>query len=147
MLIRQAWRDQQVPLVDGVVFATGLLYPAEYFELTLLGVGGIGARIDARAPIFVDPSVDFVTIDELAAQSDRGNDMQYSCGEGSFGSDGFLARTRLSTGELEWVAFFQQSNPFVQLAIVDDRVNVTNNHGHIWSFGKDDPLEIRIRGT
>lgn len=143
--IEHAWREQQVPLIDGVLFATGAFYPVEYYAVTLRDVAGAGARVSTNVASHLEPTFDLVSIDELAGQSDVASGVRYSCGEGGLGSDGFLACASLVTGDLAWIAFLQHANPFVRLTLTDRHVEVTNNHGHIWEFGKQNPLDITVR--
>ena len=50
------------------------------------------------------------------------------CGEGAHGSEGFFAR--LDPNErLVWVAYFEESNPFVNIKITDDHVTFETNLG------------------
>lgn len=144
LFIQEMWRDSQVPLIDGVLLDTGVLYAVEYFPVTLRGVKGVGARLVPELPSSIQMSEDLATIDELDATEDPSAGLRYSCGEGSYGSDGYLACTNLSDGALRWLAFLQQSNPFVQVRVREHSVEATNNHGHVWTFSQGDPLQLRV---
>lgn len=66
-----------------------------------------------------------------------------SGGEGSNGSEGFLA-LRSADGALVWVAYFQTSNPFTGARVEGDRVIAETNLGHRWSFPIGDPARVTV---
>ena len=142
--IQQAWRARQAPMVDGILFRAGWLFPVEYYSLASRGVVGVGARVSATIASLIDVPHELLTLDELAACSDPIHDVRYTCGEGSFGGDGFVACAGATSHELEWIALFQQSNLFVGLTLSPDRVEATNSHGHVWTFPRADPIGFEV---
>ena len=43
-------------------------------------------------------------------------------GGGSSGSDGFVAIVKIDTGDLKWLAVFDESNPFMEVLIKDNEL-------------------------
>jgi hypothetical protein len=78
---------------------------------------------------------------EATSSSSSGD--SYLGGEGSYGSDGFVARVGKG-GELIYCVFLTRSNPFVGLALNDDETVLiaTSNLGAKWSFNVARPWAI-----
>ena len=45
---------------------------------------------------------------------------------------------------LKWIAFFQHSNPFLEVYLDSGRINAVNNHRHVWSFNIENQIDIEI---
>ena len=118
-------------MVDAVVFGDGTAVPVEYHRLAPGGVAGVGARIRDRARRSLHPSVRWIEVAELAEVEDPSAGLRFSCGEGSFGGDGYVACAGLRAGELLWAAVFQESNPFVTLRLAGEWLEARNTHGHV----------------
>lgn len=63
-----------------------------------------------------------------------------SGGGGGFGSDGFVAASQSSNDLLVWLAFFDYSNPFIELA-EDSKNHVIGKTtlGELWRFDLNSP--------
>lgn len=67
-------------------------------------------------------------------------------GECGMGSDGFVALQATDDPDsLQWLAFFDFSNPFESVSFAGDFVEVRNNIGEEWCFDRSSPREIEIR--
>ena len=79
----------------------------------------------------------------LEALSHRWN-LKVLCGEGDYGSDGFIALLDLELNTLKWLAFFENSNPFENVEIhYDHLVGITNLH-YRWRFNLKNPQQLDI---
>jgi hypothetical protein len=65
------------------------------------------------------------------------------CGEGNLGADGFIAVINASD-KLDWVAFFDCSNPFVKLAFKDGVIYAESSLGHTWKLPLLSPHNLTI---
>ncbi len=142
-LLQSRWRAGRLPLIDGVVRASGELRPATYRAMTLNGVRG-AAPVLTGAAVCLDVATDWVEVDERAAAVDPAAGLRYSCGEGSAGGDGYVACARVPTGELVWAAVFQASNPFEALRVDGAHVEAVNSHGHRWRISRADATDIAV---
>ncbi len=66
------------------------------------------------------------------------------CGEGDYGSDGFVALVNTATKKLVWLAAFNCSNPFNFVSFKEDCLCAESNLGNVWSFPLSDPSQFRI---
>lgn len=142
-LLQSAWRESRLPLIDGVVLASGNLYAASYRALTVNGVLGT-APVFGAPPVWLEVTVDWVEVDERAAVLDPAAALRYSCGEGSAGGDGYVACAQATTGDLVWAAFFQASNPFEAIRLDAAHVEAVNNHGHHWRLARENPTDVSV---
>ncbi|WP_165987527.1 hypothetical protein [Streptomyces sp. YIM 98790] len=112
--IGELWAAESLPIKDGLYLATGL---------------SLAARLDPAAPdgmVLLDPfdldallsaDPDWVTAIDITRRRELPGGGALCCGEGSYGAEGFAARTA-ADGSLVWVLYFEESNPF-------DRITVT----------------------
>ena len=65
-------------------------------------------------------------------------------GEGSYGGDGFIYLTDNKSSELVWFAFFDFSDPFVDVIINNDQIITTTNNDRNWTFLLKNPELINV---
>jgi hypothetical protein len=138
-IIEARWQARQAPHTDGVVFPSGRMVTFDYcvqsdervfdFGIHDKGEDTLSAFIarqgddDAWTPLLT------IGVHECPEYGVR-----VEFGEGSFGCYGFVACTDIVTNRLQWLAFFQASNPFVQARCRGDAIEATTNLGHMWTF-------------
>jgi hypothetical protein len=78
----------------------------------------------------------------------RCNDEEHSfeaiAGEAGHGSDGFVGTIDLRSGDLIWLAFFLNSNPFDKLIIADRKIHAYSTSGCVWSLSLGNPIDIVV---
>ncbi|BFP53534.1 hypothetical protein SCMC78_33410 [Streptomyces sp. CMC78] len=128
--IERLWEDFQLPIRDALHFADG-----DSCDVALDSGVPSGLRVlspfDLAEILESDPSW-VSSVDGLVAV-DLGSRGLLWGGEGSYGSEGFIARL---TGErtLIWAIFFSESNPF-------DRIQLA---GNVATFSSTSGLEIAV---
>ncbi|MFI6553897.1 hypothetical protein ACWGBY_02490 [Streptomyces griseus] len=128
--IERLWEDFQLPIRDALHFADG-----DSCDVALDSGVPSGLRVlspfDLAEILESDPSW-VSSVDGLVAV-DLGSRGLLWGGEGSYGSEGFIARL---TGErtLSWAIFFSESNPF-------DRIQLA---GNVATFSSTSGLEIAV---
>jgi hypothetical protein len=143
-LIQSNWNNGLSPRVDGVVFADGTVWSVEYYEVRHKGIWGNFANFRGANPSRLQSDISWVEIDEHCYVLDADDGVRYSCGDGALGGDGYVACSQTSDNHLNWIAFFQDSNPFLKISLVSERVNAVNNHTHVWSFNVNNPIDLII---
>ncbi|MEU2026580.1 hypothetical protein ABZ565_31150 [Streptomyces sp. NPDC016469] len=131
--IERLWEEWTLPIRDALHYADGRSYaltPAAPTGFTVL------APFDLDATLEDDPSwvssVDGLTVADLG---ERG---LLWAGEGSYGSEGFLAR--LTTGHaLLWAVFFAESNPFDRIRVSENVATFRSTLGIEIAVDIDDP--------
>lgn len=142
------WRDEEVPIINGIAFASGRVAWINHEENDTPG-----------EPPFTLEAGPVLTLDELAEDPDFGwtsvvpnlevrrSDGRWSAatGEGGMGGDGFVAVFQGAFETLLWVAFFEDINPFDQLSFSEDALIATTSLGHEWHFPLDAPEKVTVR--
>lgn len=127
------------PIVSGIYFASGAVV---LLECNL----GHWVRPIARSTLasVVELNSDWMAyLNTLFTMEEPRAGVLVEGGEGSHGSEGFVALSRLG-GRLEWVGYFQWSNPFIKATIEDGRVIATTNLGHRWLFPIDHSEQVEV---
>ncbi|MFF7338892.1 hypothetical protein ACFZAT_16265 [Streptomyces sp. NPDC008163] len=114
--IERLWEEWTLPIRDALHYADGRSYDVDLTPDVPPGFT-VAAPFDLDATLEDDPSwvsaVDGLTVVDLGVRG-----LLWG-GEGSHGSDGFLARLTTDRA-LIWALFFTESNPF-------DRIRVSGN--------------------
>lgn len=142
--IQNKWDSELCPIINGILFLNGQLWSYDYLDIEIRGVSGRSVKLREVNPSQISSTVQFSTLTERDTSLDIERGRIYSCGEGGFGSDGYVSCVNSNSGELEWIAFFEESNPFVLLKVMRDHIEATNSHGHIWCFEKESPINIIV---
>ncbi|MFF0065934.1 hypothetical protein ACFYRC_31230 [Streptomyces sp. NPDC005279] len=128
--IERLWEDFELPIRDALHSADGHSYdvaidPDAPSGFTVLAPFGLDEMLES------DPSWTS-SVDGLAAV-DLGRKGLLWGGEGSYGSEGFIARLTVDRA-LIWAIFFMESNPF-------DRIQLSNN---VATFSSTSGAEITV---
>lgn len=137
----------EAPIINGVVYPSG--------DLTLLDI-----QINWDLPIkykvlgaFHTTVNDFVVKNDLYFSSCtitshivcNSESIEIFAGEGSYGSDGFVAVADSGSKKLIWLAFFECSNPFIDLTIKGKVIYATSTLNCLWMFDIDNPSKVTIK--
>ena len=145
--IQRRWRDEEILRAPGVVFATGEQVHIKCVEA--FSEEGPDVRVQVLGRGAVDPALEFdesawtFACQQGSCDWEPGN-LRLSCGECSWGSDGYVAATQLSDGQLVWVAFFDRSNPFREIKVIDGRAVAVSTYDDIWTFPLDHPERVTV---
>ncbi|MEU1073178.1 MULTISPECIES: hypothetical protein [unclassified Streptomyces] len=128
--IENLWRSFELPTRDALHYADGNSYDIALDRATPAGFTVL-APFDLTELLQDDPSR-VSSVDGLAAV-DLGERGLLWGGEGSYGSEGFVARLTADRA-LVWAIFFSESNPF-------DRIRLTEN---VATFHSTSGVEIAV---
>lgn len=144
--IDSLWLEGNLPMVNGIVFQNGHVIP-----FTIFGYG-TERKISSASPYNLN---DFLkrenavlsSVDSLGELKlkDRVEFVRAICGEGSYGSDGFIVVLD-NNDRVCWVAVFDCSNPFVRLIQRGDDLIAVNNSDEHWVFPLSDPGSFYVNG-
>ncbi|XIE77154.1 hypothetical protein AB6O49_00205 [Streptomyces sp. SBR177] len=137
-MIECLWEDLELPLVDALHFADGRSYAVALDRATPSGFSVL-SRLDLDEMREEDPSsVSSVSSVDGRAVVDLGEEGLLWGGEGSYGSEGFLAR--LTAGrKLIWAMFFTESNPFERIRLSGSVATFRSTSGVAITVDIDDP--------
>ena len=135
--IQEAWQSEKCPIMNGIVFDSGEIALLAFRNLqvrgnwiTLLDPAG---RTTLESFLAEHPD-QWAAITTLGETSSEPLGLHMFCGEGSSGGDGFVAACRAADNHVNWIAFFEHSNPFEYIEIQGSDALAVNNCQQIWRF-------------
>jgi hypothetical protein len=140
------WDNDLCPIINGIIYADGtikILNPKEakkYYDIPeYCGIESIYSLSDKEYVGFTDiykrKHVEIIDLN-----------LRIYCGEGSWGSEGFVAVCDVIEGNelLRWIAYFDYSNPIERVEYNDGIIIAYNNHGHKWMFNISYPEKVEV---
>ena len=128
-IISKLWQDDKLPVVNGLLKADGAFYELKTNGLIL------SKPIDITQKNYNE---EFSHINATVSLSHLGID--YYCGDGSHGSDGWILA--MSNDKLEWL-FFDYINPLEKLWIENEKIHAMSNLNVEWIFPINNPEKLR----
>jgi hypothetical protein len=144
-LLQTEWRNGRLPIADAVCFPSGKmmllssdLAGGEVPEIRVVGETSIEVFVSAKPGWFAE-------VDSLCELRLSGVGT-FIAGEGSYGSDGFIALTD-EHASLIYSAFFAFSNPFIALERGPDPFHISafSTAQTEWCFDYRRPWEMTVR--
>ena len=134
-------QSEVIPVINGV------LYPDERIERYIIRTDESGCRTVSKdgadadiPPENIVETTNYVN-DECVCED---IDVRFTCGEGSYGGDGFVLAESDKSAQMMWLISFDDSNPFVKLERNGGFLSVTNNCGEVWCINITDIYNIKI---
>ena len=155
--IQEQWTEQRCPIINGILFASGRIAWINVDEK--FDGGSLYYALDQPSETSITELIEegelqWTDLTILKELSSEGSNLLVQIGEGAMGGDGFVATSDRASKKLLWLAFFENSNPFVDVEITDDVIQVQNNHSISWRFPITTPEKVcvgtasrAIRGT
>jgi len=137
--IIELWNKEELPIKNGVYFSDGksislsiIAYPSILIEK--------GKEFDLDDFLVKNP--DEVTSIDIMKRFNLSEEYQCILGEGSYGSEGFVAYLT-SKDDLLWVMYFEKSNPFVNLIKLPNlNIEVESSANYKIIINVNDPSNI-----
>lgn len=137
------WENREILIVNGIIFPNGQI---DIFTIEESSKGKYAQHTDRKniQELYDENEVYFssVIINHQILTPDK--QFEIFCGEGSSGGDGFIIVTSIEGNGYEWIAFFEDSNPFIKVEFENDRVYGINTLNERWSFNMQNPTDINI---
>jgi hypothetical protein len=145
--IQELWREEKCPILNGVIYGTGktvsMYLPSVPREVNVL----LDLKEIERGEIdsFLKKKPDFATsITQLGESFSNSNDLRASCGEGSFGADGYVALSSINDDRLIWIIFFDDSNPFIEVIFSGANIKALTTLDTEWTIPIDTPERMVV---
>lgn len=132
-IVQSRWDEDKCLRVNAIVSGDGQVTLLRFLDQTLTGVRQVTVSVAERMPVTEYIRTHVARAEDL---EEIWTDMVTSCeaqspdrkirvrgGESNWGSNGYLAVSTQPDDKLLWVAFFEDSNPFVEVKF-DDLGNV-----------------------
>ena len=147
-LLQQKWRDEECPIINGVTLGTGGVYlmslsrvgNQDGFAVTVRPTG-----VTNLASLHKENGVEWTYLTRLCEFRSLEKGVRVSGGEGGQGADGFVAVSAIEDDRLLWVAFFDNSNPFVEIELTGSQIHAVTTLDDRWSFDLAQPGEVSAR--
>lgn len=146
--IQQRWKASLSPIFNGIVLGNGTFIGID-FRQSLQDSGELEGVVVTTTDVclfeaeYQDYWTEVTPLCELQVADSK---LRILGGEGGFGGDGFVALTTVDQNELVWLAFFDHSNPFVELSLDESRLVIIakSNLGMKWVFPLHEPQRVTI---
>jgi len=148
LLAERLWADEECPYFDLIMHGDGKVFPLSIIDKTDFRTCIM--KSDSWIPISQVPNVDDENKLNEGFASIFSNDfpemdLKISCGECfSSGENGFISLSHMSSGELVWLAFFVESNPFNSIDLTNDLVVAKSTDGRIFSLELNNPSSVKV---
>ncbi|GAA2617186.1 MULTISPECIES: hypothetical protein [Streptomyces] len=136
--IERLWEDFRLPIRDALHFADGTSCDVDLDSDAPGGLRVLGP-FDLDEILESDPSW-VSSVDGLVA-ADLGSEGLLWGGEGSHGSEGFIARLTVDRA-LSWAVFFTESNPFDRIQLSGNVATFSSTSGFEITVDVDDPRTL-----
>src|SRR5262249_48339549 len=136
--MQDLWAKEECPGVDGIYFGNDEVVTIEYISP---GPPRPVSRTKLSSILNTKPLIR--SLDSLFRIDDEFLKIHIQCGEGSYGSEGFVCVESLSDGNLIWLAYFFDSNPFIHACVKSDTIIATTNLKQVWSFPIKNPELVK----
>lgn len=125
----EAWKEEKIPVLQGIVTSAGLYYKIENTESQFI--------VSKPIPFSFDFSGMYFSAVYSTFTMDFDKYILY-CGEGSWGSDGFVYIENKNTKDLVW-CFIGDFNPIIKCTLSDSVLVAENNNGCKYIFEFQNP--------
>jgi hypothetical protein len=139
------WIDGKVPILNGVAEACGRVHlvrpvdPPRDLPMTLEEEKNSPTEFASLSGVKWTTALPFDTL------RDAGSRSVVIVGECGMGSDGFVAMQATEARDsLQWIAFFDFSNPFESVGLEKSVIRARNNLGEEWRFDRSSPWRVEI---
>jgi len=142
--IFREWKNSRLPIINGILYEDGSIRNIYVIRHNSISEIKLGERSHINSLI---NDKDFFTIYAYVLNTVKDNEkmIMVSCGDGSFGGDGFVIVEKLDQTKIKWIFVSDNSNPFEKVRIVNDSIFAYNNLNEKWIFEINNPTNIIIR--
>lgn len=139
--IIQLWNEEKLPIKDAVYFATGesIALSVQFYPKLLIEKG---KKFDLNC--FLKKEPDYLTNIDITKEVKINSCGKCYLGEGSYGSEGFIAYTKVNK-ELQWIIYFEKSNPFINAVEISNKlIEVESSANYKIIIDINNPIDIRF---
>jgi hypothetical protein len=145
--IQQMWEDKRWSCRNGLYFQDDTVAPLSILMPWETATKTVSVQVSNRATIDRVENIkknETTRIGSNGEQSYPDLNLRVIGGEASHGSEGFVAVTQMTTDRLVWLAYFNCSNPFETVSLVDGIVIAVSNLGHVWRLPLSQPETLAV---
>jgi len=138
------WKKGRLPIISGILYENGNINWINIESENRIRRVEHGSKLNLNT-LMEENEFYLSEITILCRKEDISKSIIVSCGEGGHGSEGFIVVEEYETKKIKWVAFFEESNPFEKIEVIDDVIYTYNNLGEKWTFEINNPINVSIR--
>ena len=141
--LQNEWKKGRLPIISGILYENGNVNWINIESKNRMRRIEHGSKLNLNT-LMEENEIYLSEITILCRKEDISKRIIVSCGEGGHGSEGFIVVEENDTKKIKWVAFFEESNPFEKIEVIDDVIYTYNNLGEKWAFEINDPINVSI---
>lgn len=141
--LQNEWKKGRLPIISGILYGNGNVNWINIESENRIRRIEHGSKLNLNT-LMEENEFYLSEITILCRKEDISKRIIVSCGEGGHGSEGFIVVEENDTKKIKWVAFFEESNPFEKIEVIDDVIYTYNNLGEKWAFEINDPINVSI---
>lgn len=137
----------ECPIVNGIILSNGEVYPLELSRVWQgdgYAVGLSRGSPTTLAALQEEGALEWTRVSGECRDESGATGVRVVGGEGSYGSEGFILVSRTGDGRPEWVAYFDESNPFVEVRLTETQVHAVTTLDDRWTFDLKQPGEVSV---
>lgn len=146
--IQELWANEKCPIVNGIIFGNGLIKKLELIRDELYKPVEIRLNNEITILNFLQnkPSnlTGLTSITQLCEKFISEKNIRLVAGEAGWGGDGFVAVENLDSNQLQFLLFFDNSNPFVEIDFLDSNILALSNLGERWIIPIEEPEKMTV---
>jgi hypothetical protein len=151
----EAWFNRRCPLLNGITHADGRVITIHVEWHPVRQDSGAGPRYRYCVEKTGTTSIQDIlargklqwtnvhAICESRAHSTR--DLRAYCGCDDWEGTGFVALSRADNDQFIWVAYFENSEPFVAVQLTSTSVDAVSEEGNVWTLPIERPEDVTVR--
>lgn len=139
--IVELWNEETLPIKDGVYFSEGsaISLSIKIYPNLIIEKGEPFDLVD-----FLNREPDCITSIDSTKKITVSDGCQCVIGEGSYGSEGFIAYIT-PNGYLKWVMYFERSNPFINVVELSNKnIEVESSANYKIVIDLNNPIHIAL---
>lgn len=141
----EKWGAEQCPMLNGITVANGAHHPVKPIDAPRTQLP-LRLGYSQAHPLPDTALLQWASVNLLCESQSLPLRLKIKAGEGSMGSDGVIALFD-EADHLQWIAFFDFSNPFERVRFEGETVVAENNLGEKWRLPIEQPWAVTIEAT
>jgi hypothetical protein len=139
-MLNELWEREELPCIDAIFFPNGKVFRVHINVPQLT----INIKDEFNLNEFILQDTEYVSSIGLTCEILMTDGFKCYAGEGSFGSDGFIACLN-NKSDIAWIFFSEWSNPFEELEEISPRkIRATSTANFFLLIDIENPLNMEI---
>lgn len=142
--IQLLWEEGRCPIISGIIYSDGtvkILNPKEEEQYNYVPEYSRSTTMDEISKV---EEIEYTHIYKYKSIEIAESKLKVYFGEGAWGSEGFVAICDSIEDKLQWIAYFDYSNPMIKVEYTNGIISAYSNLGHKWIFDLKCPENVKV---